>query len=150
MKPREEKKPSIGVHRKRFALALVVAFVLATLFDIVLNGVVLRSAFEAGARYWRPPDELNRLAPLGWLSMLLMFLFFGLLFVRAGLRGVRQGLEFGSWLALASVAGVAGMATLVPWPREILAGMAVQQAGNALLLGVSLGWLYRDGTGGLR
>ncbi len=36
---------------KRFDLALVVAFVAATLFDIVLNGVALRSAFEAGAQY---------------------------------------------------------------------------------------------------
>lgn len=137
-------KPSMGMNRKRFAITLVVAFVLATLFDIVLNGIVLRSAFEAGAQYWRPPDELNRLVPLGWLSMLLMFLFFGLLFVRAGLRGVRQGLEFGSWLALASVAGVAGMATLVPWPGEVLAGMGVQQAGNALLLGICFGRLYRE------
>lgn len=129
---------------KRFALALVVAFVVATLFDMLLNGVVLRSAFEAGRQYWRPPDELNRLIPLGWLSMLLMFLFFGLLFVRTRSRGVRQGLEFGCWLALAGAAGVAGMATLVPWPAEVLAGMGVQQAGNALLLGICFGWLYRE------
>jgi len=132
---------------KRFTLALVSAFLVATLYDIVLNAVVLRSAFEAGAQYWRPSDELNRLIPLGWLSMGVMFLFFGLLFVRAKGRGLRQGLEFGCWLALASAAGVAGMATLVPWPREILSGMAVQQAGNALLLGVCFGWLYRDRAG---
>ncbi len=129
---------------KRFALALVVAFVAATLFDIILNGIVLRSAFEAGAQYWRPPEELNRLIPFGWLSMLIMFLFFGLLFVRVRLRGVRQGLEFGCWLALAAVAGVAGMATLVPWPGQVLVGMAVQQAGNAVLLGICFGWLYRE------
>ncbi|GBC82971.1 hypothetical protein HRbin10_02109 [bacterium HR10] len=31
-------KAIMGMHRKRFALALVMAFVLATLFDIVLSG----------------------------------------------------------------------------------------------------------------
>ena len=129
---------------RRFALALGFAFVAATLFDIVLNGIVLRHAFEAGARYWRPAGELNRLVPIGWLSMLLMFLFFGLLFVRTGRQGLRQGLEFGGWLALAAAAGVAGMATLVPWPGAVLSGMGIQQAGSALLLGASFGWLYRD------
>lgn len=42
---------STEMNGKRFDLALVVAFVAATLFDIVLNGVALRSAFEAGAQY---------------------------------------------------------------------------------------------------
>lgn len=129
---------------KRFTVAIAWAFLAATLCDILLNAVVLRSAFEAGAPYWRPPDELNRLVPFGWLSMLVMFVFYGALFVGAERRGLRYGLAFGFWLALASVAGVAGMATLVPWPHQVLVGMAVQQAGNALLLGVFLGWLYRD------
>lgn len=111
---------------ERFAVSLVVAFVVAfivaTLFDIVLNGMVLRGAFEAGAQSWRPSDELNRLVPLGWLVMLLMFLFFGLLFVHRQWGGVRRGLEFGCWLAAA--AGVAGMATLVPWPAQCWSGRA--------------------------
>ncbi len=76
--------------------------------------------------------------------MLVMFLFFGLLFVRTEWRGVGRGLEFGCWLALAAVAGVAGMATLVPWPADVLVGWVVQQAGNDLLLGICLGWLCRE------
>ncbi len=71
---------------KRFALSLAVAFIATTVFDIVLNGVVLRGAFEAG---------------------------------------------------------IAGMATLVPWPAAVLVGMGIQQAGNVLLLGLCFGWLYR-------
>lgn len=71
---------------KRFAGSLAVAFIAATVFDIVLNGVVLRSAFEAG---------------------------------------------------------IAGMATLAPWPAAVLVGMGIQQAGNVLLLGLCFGGLYR-------
>lgn len=134
---------------RRFALAIVVAFLVSTLFDVVLNAVVLRGPFERAAHYWRAPEELNRLVPLGWLALFLMMSSFGFLFVRARWRGVRRGLEFGAWLALAALFGVAGMATLVPWPLELLSGMAAQQAANGIILGLSLGWLYVD-RGGTR
>lgn len=133
------------MNMKRFALAMAIYFVTATVFDVLINAVLLRDAFRHGARYWRPVAELNRLVPLGWLSLLLIGVFFGILFVRSGWRGTRRGAEFGLWLALASIAGVAGIASLVPWPVPILLGMAVQQAGNALILGWSLGAIYRTG-----
>jgi hypothetical protein len=128
---------------KRYSVSLVVAFIAATVFDILLHGVILRESFEKGAEYWLPPDELNKLIPLGWGSMLVTMGCFGMLFVRGPWRGVRRGLQFGGWLALAAAAGVAGIASLVPWPGELLVGMGVQQAGNSLLLGCCFGWLYR-------
>jgi hypothetical protein len=128
---------------KRFAAALSVAFLAATAFDILLNGVLMRDAFALSAQYWKPPEELNKLIPLGWLVMLLSMAFTGILFTRIGWYGVRRGLEFGLWLGLAAVVGVLGMATLVPWPMELLIAMAVQQLGNSLILGLAFGWLYR-------
>lgn len=129
---------------KRLVLADGIFFVTATAFDILINAVILRDAFREGAQFWRPTPELNRLVPLGWFSMLLIGLFFGMLFVRSGWRGLRRGAEFGGWMALASVSGVAGLASLVPWPLTILIGMAIQQAANSLILGLSLGRFYRD------
>lgn len=128
---------------KRLAISILVAYVIGTLIDILLNAVILRSAFESSVKYWRPTGELNRLVPFGWLSVFLTMACFGCLFARAGRQGIRQGLEFGVWLALASVSGVAGMATLVPWPADLLFGMAVQQASSNLVLGASLGWFYK-------
>jgi hypothetical protein len=129
---------------KRFVLAIAVYFIASTVFDILVNAVLLRQAFIDGARFWRPAAELNRLVWLGWLSLLLIGVFFGILFVRTSWRGTRRGLEFGAWLALSSIAGIAGIASLVPWPTAILVGMAAQQVGNALILGWCLGALYRD------
>lgn len=131
------------MNMKRLSAAILFAFITGTVIDILLNAVILRSAFESAASFWRPTEELNRFVPFGWLSVLLTMTCFGCLFARSGFHGIRQGLEFGLWLALASVFGVAGIATLVPWPTELLFGMAVQQAVSNLVLGISLGWLYK-------
>ncbi|MDZ7364170.1 MAG: hypothetical protein ONB46_26180 [candidate division KSB1 bacterium] len=128
---------------KKFAAALAVAFLAATAFDILLNGVLMREAFALSAPYWRPPDELYKLIPLGWLAMLLSMSFTGVVFTRTGWIGIRRGLEFGLWLGLAAVVGVLGMATLVPWPMKLLVAMAVQQFGNSLILGLLFGWKYK-------
>ncbi len=127
----------------RYATALVVSFFAALIFDVLLNGVLLRGAFAAAATYWRPADELFRLIPVGWLSMLVTMACFGLLYVRGGWHGLKGGLEFGAWLSLAGAAGVLGMMSLVPWPLELVGGMTLQQAGNAFLLGACFGWLYK-------
>ena len=128
---------------KRLAASILFAFITGTVIDILLNAIILRSAFESAASFWRPAEELNQLVLFGWLSVLLTMICFGCLFARAGLRGIHQGLEFGLWLALASVFGVAGIATLVPWPTELLFVMAVKQEMSNLVLGISLGWLYQ-------
>jgi hypothetical protein len=128
---------------RRFLLALAVVCVAATVFDILLNGVLLRGAYAESAQYWRPPEELHRLIPLGWLSMMATMAFFGTLLVRGGWIGLRLGCEFGLWLGLASVAGVAGMVSLVPWPFSLIAAMALQQFANSMLLGLTFGLLYR-------
>lgn len=130
------------MHIKRFVAAVLSAFLASTAFDIWLNAVVLRAEFESAADYWRPASELNRLVPLGWLSMLFMMTASGMLYVRMHRHGLGQGLAFGSWLAVAAVFGVAGIATLVPWPLPLLGGMAIQQAANSLFLGIGLGLIY--------
>lgn len=128
---------------KRLLFAVGVAFVAAVVVDLIVNAILLRDVFEQTARFWRPPEELNRLVPLGLGSLLATMACFALLFARLGGQGVRRGLEFGFWLSMASTAGVVGMISLVPWPMPLIASMAAQQAANNLLLGFCLGWLYR-------
>lgn len=135
---------------RRFLLALAVACVATTVFDILLNGVLLRVAYAQSAKYWRPPQELHRLIPLGWLSMTATMACFGILLVQGGWIGLRHGCEFGLWLGLASGAGVLGMVSLVPWPFSLIAAMALQQFANSMLLGLTFGLFYRrtpDGGG---
>jgi len=131
------------VNWRGFFIALLVAFIIATVFDIVLNGILLSDAFEGTAQYWRPPGQLYLLIPLGWLSMFIMMGFYGLLYVRTGWQGIRRGVEFGLLLGIAALIGTLGMAMLVPWPMRLILSMGIQQFGNNLILGVILGWMYR-------
>jgi|SRR5579862_1161434 len=129
---------------KRFLIAIAFAFVVATAFDILINAVLLRRDWMVTAQCWRPAAELNRLVPLGWAAMLGVMILQSVIFVRAGWRGLRRGLEFGCWLGLAAFVGVAGgMSSMVAWPPKIIIGMALQQVVNSLVTGLSLGWLYR-------
>lgn len=129
---------------KRFVCAVLFAFIVALVLDILLNAVLLRGVWMASVRCWRPVAEMNRLVPLGWLAMLLVITFQSAIFVRAGWEGIGRGLEFGSWLGLASFVGlVGGMASVVSWPMKLILAMAVQQVMNNLVTGFSLGWLYR-------
>ena len=93
-------------------------------------------------RFLLPSDQLNARVFLGWAALLVIVGAFGLLLVRGGWRGPLAGLQFGSLLALASVAGVAGIASIVPWPSELLVAIGVQQLLNSLLLGFVFGLFH--------
>lgn len=128
---------------RRFALAVGVAFLLTTIVDILLNAVLFRQVYVEAASHLLPPDQLNARVPLGWGAMLVILLGNAILF-RAGRWPWPAGaFRFGLLIALMGVAGVAGMASLVPWPAPLLGAMAVQQAVNGILLGLVLGWFSR-------
>ena len=130
---------------KRLSVAILCAFVVATLFDILLNAILIRREWMAGAQCWRSTAEMNRLVPLGWASMLLVMIFQSAIFVRSNWQGIRRGLEFGGWLGLAAFVGVAGgMTSIVSWPVTVTLGVALQQVVNNLVIGFSLGWLCRN------
>ena len=130
----------------RLIKAVLVAFVAAIAFDILLNAILLRGDWSASVQCWRPQAEMNRLVPLGWGSMLLAMLFQSIVFARTNWRGIGRGLEFGFWLGAAAFVGVAaGINSVVAWPTKLIMGMAIQQLVNNLVMGFSLGWLYHNG-----
>jgi hypothetical protein len=128
---------------RRFFLALAVTSVLTLAADVVLNAIVFRDVYTRAAPWLLPVHELNRRVPLGWAALLVIVGAFGYMLVRGGWSGLRGGLHFGLVLALASVAGVAGFASLFAWPADLLGAIAVQQVVNGLLLGAAFGVLHR-------
>jgi len=131
------------INWKRYGLALFSCFIVVTVFDILWNAVLLRDVYIQTARFWRPADELNRLVPLGFLILLAMMALMGLVFVRFGGLGIRQGLEFGFLIGLMIFVGSFGLVTMVPWPKSLVAAMAFQSFINNLLTGLFFGWLYK-------
>lgn len=128
---------------KRFVTALLVVSVVVTAFDVLYNAKLFAGVFERSAGFLLPADQLNARVALGWLAMFGMYGFLGLIFVRGARHGAGRGLEFGLWLGLASAAGTLGLVSIVPWPRELVLTMALQQFANSLLVGLLFGLIYR-------
>jgi hypothetical protein len=130
---------------RRYLFAVAVTAVITLVVDVLLNAIIFRNVFESAARFLRPHDELNALVPLGWVSLVVIVAAFGLVFVRGSWEGLRGGLEFGGLFAVASVAGLGGLVSFVPWPLMLVTVISVQQMVNALVLGLVFGWFYRSG-----
>ncbi len=131
---------------RRYFLAFAVTSVLTLVTDVVLNAIIFRDTYTKAAPWLLPVEELNRRVFLGWTGLLIIVAAFGFLLVRGGWLGIRSGLQFGSVLAFASLAGIAGFASMVPWPTELILAIAVQQCVNGLLLGAVFGVVYRPAS----
>ena len=49
---------------KRNLLAIVAVFVVWSILDYLIHGMLLQSSYEATANLWRPMEEMNRTALL--------------------------------------------------------------------------------------
>ena len=50
---------------KRNLLAIIAVFVVWSILDFLIHGMLLQSSYEATANLWRPMEEMNR-TPLLW------------------------------------------------------------------------------------
>jgi hypothetical protein len=85
---------------KRLALTVVVVFIVWSVLDYILHGVLLRSTYEATANLWRPMDQMN--TPLISVVTLVFtacfVLIYGFLVER---RSLVSGIQFGALFGLA-------------------------------------------------
>lgn len=128
---------------KRYLLAVVATAFITLVVDVLLNAVLFRDVYAAAAPYLLPTHDLNERLPLGWGALVVIVAAFGFIFARGPWRGVRGGLEFSAVFAVASAAGIAGFASLLPWPADLLVCVGIQQVANALVLGLVFGKVYR-------
>lgn len=88
---------------KRSFLAMLLIFVVWTILDFILHGVILRDTYVATANLWRMPEEMKR------ATMALVMLLHAVLFVamyaalvdrKSPRRGLLYGLLFGATIGL--------------------------------------------------
>jgi hypothetical protein len=136
----------LDLNWRRYFLALAATGIFTLVLDVLLNAVIFRGVFARSASFLLPAHELNARVPVGWAALLVIVAAFGFLLVRGGWLGLRRGFQFGTVLGVASVAGVAGITSVVAWPGELLLVVGVQQFLNGLLLGVVFGVVYRPAS----
>ena len=85
---------------KRTILAIVVVFVVWSILDFILHGLLLSSTYEATANLWRPMDQMNM--PLMYFVTLLFTACFVLIYgLLVGQKSLVSGVKFGALFGLA-------------------------------------------------
>jgi hypothetical protein len=85
---------------KRIILAVVVVFIVWSILDFMLHGLLLRATYEATANLWRPMDQMNM--PLMYFVTLLFTACFVLVYgLLVGQKSLVSGVKFGALFGLA-------------------------------------------------
>jgi len=86
---------------KRTVWAVVVVFIVWSILDFILHGLLLRSTYEATANLWRPMDQMNM--PLMYLVTLVFATCFVLIYgFLVGQKSMTSGIRFGALFGLAT------------------------------------------------
>jgi len=86
---------------KRMTLAVVVVFIVWSILDFILHGLLLQSTYEATASLWRPMDQMNM--PLIYFVTLVFAACFVLIYgLLVGQKSLASGLQFGALFGLAT------------------------------------------------
>jgi hypothetical protein len=86
---------------KRIILAVVAVFIVWSILDFILHGLLLRPTYEATANLWRPMDQMNM--PLMYFVTLVFTVCFVLIYgLLVGRKSLVSGIQFGVLFGLAT------------------------------------------------
>lgn len=86
---------------KRTIWAVVAVFIVWSVLDFILHGLLLRSTYEATASLWRPMDQMNM--PLMYVVTLVFTTCFVLIYgLLIGPKSLASGIRFGALFGLAT------------------------------------------------
>jgi hypothetical protein len=86
---------------KRTVWAVVAVFLVWSLLDFILHGLLLRSIYEATPNLWRPVNQMNM--PLMYFVTLVFTACFVLIYrLLVGQKSLASGILFGALLGLAT------------------------------------------------
>lgn len=87
--------------RKRTIWSVVTVFIVWSILDFILHGVLLKPTYEATANLWRPMDQMNM--PLMYFVTLVFTVCFVLIYgLMVGRKSLASGLRFGALFGLAT------------------------------------------------
>lgn len=86
---------------KKILLTTLVVFVVWSILDYLIHGVILMSQYEATPDLWRPEEEMKM--GLMWVVTLIAAFAFVEIFARFfGKKGTGEGLKYGFWFGIAT------------------------------------------------
>lgn len=127
---------------KKLWLGVVIVFVLLAVCDIIVNMLLLSSAYAATANLWRPTAEMK--IWLFYVVYLVIAFFFTLIFSKGyeG-KGVVEGLRYGFYVGMMMAVPLAyGTYATMPIPHSMALQWLVSGLVEYLLCGMALALVY--------
>jgi len=133
---------------KKTLIASVVVFVLFTVLDFVLHGILLRDLYAETAHLWRPAETLSGLAWIIWVVDALIAFLFVWLYGKgweAGKPWLGQGLRFGLVVGLLfSLPMGFSMYAIMPIPLSLGLGWFVGALVEFIIAGIAVAMVFRS------
>ncbi len=129
---------------KRISAAVAAVFVVWSVTDILLHGVLLSSTYAATAPLWRPMPEMK-----GWLihivSLVAAGAFVKIYALLCSPRTVTRGLFFGLHWGVAAGASMGfGTYAVMPIPGRLALAWCLGTIVQCALAGLVVGTIFRD------
>lgn len=86
---------------KKYLLSVILVFVLWSILDFVIHGVILAQAYQTTASLWRPPAEM-KLGLLRLTTLIIAALFVGIYALLVNPKSLKTGLFYGLLMGLLS------------------------------------------------
>lgn len=129
--------------RKTLLIGTVAVFILWTVIDILIHGILLMPTYQATASLWRPPEEM--LQGVLHLVTLISALFFTALYLLGFADGgMQRSLLFGVYFGLAvGVSMGFGTYSVQPIPMNLAVGWLLGTLAEAIVGALVLHWASR-------
>lgn len=135
------------MNTRRWLWASVAVFVVLTISDFIVHGVLLADLYRETASVWRAPADSQRLMWIFSIGYLVFAPLFTLVYTKGyepGKAGLGQGFRFGLYLGgMLSVLASYGWYVVLPIPLVIACYWFAAIIVQFVLAGVAVGLIYR-------
>jgi hypothetical protein len=129
---------------KKIILATLAIFILWSVLDFILHGMILSSAYQASAHLWRPRSEIKHV--LMYCVILLSALVFVTIYARLiSPKNMNYAVSFGVLFGVgAGISMGYGTYSVQPIPYVMAVSWFLGTLLEATLAGFLLGWLVKE------
>ncbi len=129
---------------KKFILAVIAIFILFSVLDYIMHGIILCQSYEATPTLWRPTAEMK----MGLCQFVVLVGTIIFVWIYAGFfakRGVGTGIKYGLLYGIAAGLGMGfGSYAAMPIPYNVALTWFIGTVIKLVLAGLVLGAIIRE------
>jgi hypothetical protein len=129
---------------KKILLTTLVVFIVWSILDYIIHGLILQSQYQATASFWRPEAEM-KMGLMYVVTLIAAFAFVEIFARFFGKKGTGQGLKFGFWFGIATGIPMGyGTYSVMPIPYSLALGWFLGSLVESLVGGYIAGAMIKE------